>query len=368
MLGRKLTGHTEDANSRDLQRNINQRAIIGDPRNDENVIVSQLQATFIRFHNRVANVLKKKDPSVTFEQVQQCVRWHYQWVVLYDFLPTIVGQKMLETVLPHIKLNRSVYEERPKLEFYKFKKSAFMPVEFSVAAYRFGHSMIRPIYRLNQTLPDRQFIFGGANDFQNLVGFREFPNTWAIDWDLFFNPGNAPLTGKNRIQKAYKIDSSIVNPLGSLPPAVAKNPPSLAERNLLRGMRMGLPSGQAVAKQMNIKPLTDKQLKVGKATEEDAPGNKSITEISKAFAGNAPLWYYVLAEAQQQFKKDGTPIHLGPVGGRIVTEVFVGLLWGDNHSFLAQDPFWEPLPEFMVDGKFKIKDLIKQALKDADPA
>jgi len=132
-------------------------------------------------------------------------------------------------------------------------------------------------------------------------------------------------------------------------------------------MWMSLPSGQAVARHMHIKPIADKDLKVGKTTADDSPTNKLLTDISANFRNNVPLWYYVLAEAQQQFKKDDTPIHLGEVGGRIVIEVFVGLLWGDSHSYLRQEPSWEPLPEFMNQGKFKITDLIKQALKDNDP-
>jgi hypothetical protein len=240
-------------------------------------------------------------------------------------------------------------------------------VEFSVAAYRFGHSMVRPLYRLNTTLPNRQAIFG-SNPFLSLVGFRVFPSSWAIDWNLFFNPGDAPITGINRIQKSYKIDTSLVNPLGSLPDVIARKIKSLATRNLLRGLKMGLPSGQAVARQMNLEPIPDKHLKIGKATEEDSPNNKLLTDISPNFRNNAPLWYYILAEAQLQFKKDSTPITLGPVGGRMVTEVFVGLMYGDKHSYLFQEPTWTPFEEFMNDGKFRMIDLIAQAIKDHDPA
>ena len=369
LLGRPLTGNPNDLNTRDLARNNpfagDKRAIIGDPRNDENVIISQLQVAFIRFHNRMIKIMQSTDPQVTFSQVQQMVRWHYQWVVLHDFLPTIVGKKMVEKVLPHLKTGKSIYDSKPDLDFYHWKESPFMPVEFSVAAYRFGHSMVRPIYRLNTTLPNRQFIFD-TNVFISLVGFREFPSTWALDWDLFFNPGGAPNTGIDRTQKAYKIDTALVNPLGNLPDPVAKVIKSLAARNLMRGRRMGLPSGQAVARYMHLPVIADADLKIGKATEEDSPTNKLLTDISSNFADNAPLWYYILAEAQQQFKKDSTPITLGPVGGRIVTEVFVGLLLGDKHSFLSLNPAWTPLPEVMNGGEFKMIDLLHQATKDTD--
>jgi hypothetical protein len=361
LLGRPLSGNPHDPNTRDLPRNSPdsgpRRALIGDPRNDENVIVSQLQGIFLRFHNRVVDFVQGTD--AIFEDVQRFVRWHYQWVVLHDFLPRIIGRETLESILPHLKKKGgSIRKDKPDLRFYDPKKEQFIPVEFSVAAYRFGHSMVRPEYRLNTTLPNRFPIF------PDLVGFGEFPNVWAIDWSLYFDFGNNPPDhGPNRIQKAYKIDSSIVNPLGKLPVPIGGKFPSLAERNLLRGLRMGLPSGQEVAKKMEINPIPDDDLRIGPATEEDHEENPRLVDISPRFRKNAPLWTYILAEAQQQFRKNDTPIHLGPVGGRIVGEVFVGLLLYDKHSFLNQDPTWEPFQDFQKAGKFGMADLISQAMK-----
>jgi hypothetical protein len=376
-LGRKLTGNPSDANTRDLPRHTSEtasgevraRALIGDPRNDENVIVSQLQATMLRFHNRLVD----ENPGMNFSGVQRLVRWHYQWMILQDFLPTIVGQDMVDAVLPHLKSGKSILEDKPKLDFYHWRNDPFIPIEFSVAAYRFGHSMVRPIYRLNTTLGTnpppagdaingRLFIFHPDDDTQSLNGFRAFPSNWAIEWNLFFDMGDKlPNVGFKRLQKAYKIDTSLVNPLGLLPKSIATDIRSLAERNLLRGLSMGLPSGQDVARAMGVPVLDDDVLKVGKANEDDQPKNQKLGDIpkfGKEFVGRAPLWFYVLAEAQQQFKKNSTPIRLGPVGGRIVTETFVGLLLGDSHSFLSQDPNWAPNKE----RKFKMSDLIKKAI------
>jgi len=365
LLGPPLTGNSKDPGARGLPRNnaVPPRAIIGDPRNDENVIVSQLQSNMLRFHNCLADLmLAKKHES--FAMIQRAVRWHYQYVILHDFLPTIVGQEMVNSVLPHLASGKSIKEDKPKLTVFSWEKDPFIPVEFSVAAYRYGHSMVRPIYRLNQTLKDRQVIFGKpfselkASDqktaVENLDGFRQFPLTWAIDWDLFFNPGNASLLGISRIQKSYKIDTSLVNPLGGLREAreVPLGPSSLALRNLKRGNEFSLPSGQSVAHFMGVDVLPDSKLRVGKATAEDSNANKQgkinnklLTDLSPEFAGSAPLWYYILAEAQQAFKADDTPIRLGPVGGRIVAEVFIGLMLGDPHSFLSQHPTWTPFPE-----------------------
>ncbi len=368
LLGRRLTGSTKDPKSRDVPRSNPaagpKRAIIGDPRNDENVIVSQLHAVFLRFHNRVADHLERAD----FETVQRFVRWHYQWVVIHDFLPTIVEAETLHQVLPHLANGTSLAEDPPRLRFFHWRNEPFIPVEFSVAAYRFGHSMVRPQYRLNTTLKDRFDIF--AKSGPDLAGFREYPRELAIDWSLFFRMQAKPKdVGVDRLQPAYKIDSSLVNPLALLPAIEAQVIPVLAHRNLLRGLRMGLPSGQAVARRMGVDPIPDEHLMVGKATEEDTVTNAPLTQISPEFAHNAPLWFYVLAEAQQQFRTNETPIRLGPVGGRIVAEVLVGLLLGDRHSFLVANPEWRPFSEFTRHGRFEMGDFIARALegKESEP-
>jgi hypothetical protein len=299
-----------------------------------------------------------------FETVQNTVRFHYQWVVLNDFLKTIVGEETWKAVLPNLAKGTTVKQDPPQLKVMKPGKwGGQMPVEFSVAAYRFGHSMIRPIYRLNANIP-RLPIFTADNG-QSLVGFRDFPHNWAIDWRLFFNLEAAPNPnlGPKRIQPAYKIDSSLVNPLGSLPASVASNPSSLAARNLLRGASMGLPSGQAVAETLGFKPIPDDKLRVGKANEDDTPSNPLLTSLG-GFKNNAPLWYYILAEAQQQFVDNNTAIHMGPTGGRIVAEVFAGLMLFDRHSFLNADPTFQPIKEFRsATGQFGIAELLKQAIQ-----
>jgi hypothetical protein len=186
------------------------------------------------------------------------------------------------------------------------------------------------------------------------------------------NPDN-----KRRLQFAYRIDASLVDPLRKLPPEVASNPASLALRNLERSWRLGLPSGQAVARAMNLTPLTDDQIIIGKAVDEAGPGDPQTgiaTIANGMFAGNCPLWAYILAEARQFQTKvtipatgapaDGinTP-QLGPVGGRIVAEVFLGMMFGDNSSVLSQDPQWTPV----TGPSFALKDIVAYALGQGDP-
>ena len=394
-LGKPLLALNKPTPSRDLPRyrdpenpNTPARALIGDKRNDENVIVSQLHGTFLQLHNRLVDDLKPK--GAKFDDVQRLVRWHYQYVVLNDFLPRICDKKLIDELLPHRLTTASATEKKPKLSFYHWHNTPFMPLEFSVAAYRFGHSMVRPIYRLNTELkggddplaatPDekarglegRFFIFAGVAQ-RALNGFGEFPNQWAIDWSLFFDiNGSGTKGGKERAQPAYKIDTSLVNPLGFLPefsvikplvpplsfpqmqaPPVdgVNDPANLAARNLLRGLSLQMPSGQTIARAMGLPVIADKDLKVGKAIVDEWKTANSITAIDASFADNAPLWYYVLAEAQHEWfkrasqagsKGDNEPVTLGPLGGRIVAETLIGMVYGDGHSYLQQDPNWEP--------------------------
>ena len=186
LLGDPLSSGN-DAGARGLPRNAPEagepaRALIGDKRNDENVIVSQLHTVVLRFHNKVADVLAQGSALPDFEEVQRFVRWHYQWVVLNDFLPTIVRPDVLAGVAPHIGKKTNVHVDPPDLRFYKPKKDAFIPVEFSVAAYRFGHSMVRPSYRLSPTTAELP-IFSTTGP--SLVGFQAFPTELGIDWGKF---------------------------------------------------------------------------------------------------------------------------------------------------------------------------------------
>lgn len=382
-----LLGHNLDNGAPDLQRNNAHpaRALIGDPRNDENSIISQFQALMLRFHNRVVD----NHPDLDFPDLQKIVRWHYQWVIVNDFLPRIISRDVLHALKSHGR-----YDQK-KLKFYKFEKYPFMPVEFSAAAYRLGHSMIRPGYRLNDDDATLLPIFPKSEPTVaisvGLTGFRAMARNHGIDWRRFIDIGPLRAYGgdpdevkpadddmKKRLQFAYRLDTSVVNPLAFLPASVAPDQPrSLAQRNLLRGFELGLPTGQSVAEAMGVTPLTDKEIIIGKAglkvKEDDTKPPKPLSDLPdlQAFSKKCPLWTYILAEASHNITKVTIPVtphgtevctpQLGPVGGRIVAEVFLGMLFGDPDSFLNAKKEWIPTIGH-TESKFALRDIVAYAL------
>lgn len=371
--GTMLLGDALDNGVKDVQRNSEGRAIIGDPRNDENAIVVQLQSAFIRFHNKMVQraVANGMSGRASFLWAQTQTRQHYQRILLDDFLPRIMDPTA-STVAPIFSALGNSHP--PTLRLYDLNRPPYMPIEFSVAAYRFGHSMIRPGYRLSVApgdvaLPDgppdnkRLFsIFEG--EFGGLRGFQRLAKGKCVDWSLFFakglaagarldNKDGAPNNAKGikRTQLAYKIDTMVVTPLGTLPHAVAFNPSSLALRNLMRGRDFGLPSGQAAAINVGAPVLSEDALSVRVAN--DFANRLPIKSISAHFANNAPLWFYILAEAEQEVfnglkatpPKDPIELgsRLGPLGGAIVLETFVGLMMKDPESVLNPRATWRSI-------------------------
>jgi hypothetical protein len=307
----------------DVPRNSQGVALIADPRDDENMIISQLQLAFLQFHNRVADhvktKIKLKQSGEIFNEAQRIVRWHYQWIIVHEFLKRTCGEKVVNDVLQN---GRS---------FYKWHNEPFIPVEFSVAAYRFGHSQIRPSYRANFTggpggTPHFAMIFtpvpSNATDPDDLSGGCRAPRRF-IDWPTFFDFGDG------NVRPNKKIDTTLSTALFRLPSSVVShpdaktNPASLASRNLLRHLTFSLPSGQRVARAMQMDILSKGDLSDLKPHGLD---------------DRTPLWFYILREAALMEKGE----RLGLVGARIVAEVFIGLIEGDRSSYLSQDPDWEP--------------------------
>jgi Animal haem peroxidase len=288
----------------DVQRNADGVAIIGDPRNDSHMLISQLHLAMLKAHNAFVDEARRNGTpaDAVFETAARQLRWHHQWIILHEFLPALVGQTLADQVL----------QEGPR--WYRPTKEVFIPLEFADAAYRYGHSQIRHHYRLNlQTDP--------VPLFPDLLGFRPVPREHAIDWTLFFD---AP--GATTAQRSKKIDGKLVRALIELPVAVTgeceiEDYHSLAVRDLQRGQGVGLPSGESVARHMGIEPLTAEQVGIA----------------STGWRGETPLWYYILREADACAAGN----RLGPVGGRIVAEVLVGLIDADATSFRHNSQGWK---------------------------
>lgn len=315
----------------DLPRNSQATPLIGDPRNDENLVLSQMQVAFIRFHNAVVQEITSKwgmsNPVEIFLEAQRLTRWHYQWIILNEFLPKTIGKERVKDILKNGR------------KFYKWRNAPFIPVEFSVAAYRFGHSQVRPSYRVNFGKvgnPDLFALFFNDNLANNPVamdmrgGKREAQR--FIDWQTFFDFGDA----KSRNNK--KIDTKLSSVLFDLPGLPPGGPQSLAQLNLLRHLTFKIPSGQKVAAAMGQEALP------ASAFEDLKPLN---------LQNRTPLWFYCLREAE--LLENGK--RLGPVAGRIVGEVMIGLLQGDSSSYLSQDPDWKPSLG-KTPGEFSMVDLL----------
>jgi Animal haem peroxidase len=304
----------------DLPRMSDGTAIIGDPRNDENMMIAGLQCAFIKFHNRQVDDARGAGVPFPddFNQARQLTTWHYHWMVLHEFLPLFVGPDMVNDVLQNGR------------RFYTVGLGqAFMPVEFQGACYRFGHSMVRPSYRANlkgnsDGSPFFGFIFdpgqnSAASDPADLRGGFRAPRRF-IGWQTFFDFGDG------QVKRNKQVDTHISTPLFTLPlGAIASHdqPTVLPQRNLLRQLTWSMPSGQSVAGAMGITPLS----------------KQDLGELKPyGFDSSTPLWYYALKEAQLL----ASALHLGPVAGRIVAEVLIGLIQSDPNSYVNMNPSWTP--------------------------
>ena len=345
------TPDVNDSLPNDLPRRRNGKPIIGDDRNDENLVVAQTHLAFLKFHNRVIAGLpranEEEDESATFTQAEEerkrtpfhrarrMVRWHYQWIVLNDFLPKIIDPSVLNDIRTN---GRRFYD----FDREPFGGKPFMPIEFSAGAYRLGHSMVRENYNYNRVFPDAtlSLLFLFTHKGRN----APIPSNWVIDWRRFFEVGRRDLRNFAR-----KLDTKLIPQLHQLPGFRPGPLASLAVRNLLRGSRIGLPAGQDVAEAMGLTSLTPGEIASG--------SDRQILRQHK-FHQKTPLWYYILKEAEVQ----GEGKRLGAVGSRIVGEVFVGLLEGDKNSFLSRKPDWTPEEDELpsrTPGEFTMADLLR---------
>jgi Animal haem peroxidase len=291
-------------NDGDLPRNQEGIALIGDPRNDVHVFISQLQVAFIRAHNLLVERLREDgvDDGDLFSEARRALTWHYQWLIVNDFLTGLVGPDLVEELL------------ETGARFYHSDGEPFIPLEFADAAYRYGHSQIRQLYQLRPDGPSYAV-------FPDLLGFGPVGDR-RVDWSLLFDvPGRPPA------QRAKPIDGHLPRSLIQLPQAITGAVDenayrSLAARDLERGRGTALPSGEAVARLIGADVVTEAELGLR----------------DHGWNGETPLWLYVLLESSARHAGD----RLGEVGGRIVAEVLHGVIAADPESYLALEPAWSP--------------------------
>lgn len=331
----------------DLPRSPQGFALIGDHRNDENLVVAQTHLAFLKFHNKVVDKLIADGTGGgnLFAEARKLVTWHYQWMVLFDFVERITEAGIVAKIM---------HDGR---KFYRFKTRPYMPMEFSVAAYRLGHSMVREVYSHNRAFrPNAPRIapasLGLLFRFTGLSGEIHgdpndppvhLPSNWIIDWRRFFDL-DTPATAPNfEFNHSRKLDPFIIPQLHNLPGGGG----SLPFRNMKRGVMMKLPSGQDVANFM--KPHVKKPVLTD---DEIASGPDGAVAKLLGLHKKTPLWYYILKEAQVRTGGE----RLGPYGARLVAEVFTGIVQGDKDSFMSQKN-WKPSLG-PVAGRFTMADML----------
>jgi Animal haem peroxidase len=347
-----LLGINDAGQPNDLPRNAQGVALIGDPRDDVHLLISQLHMVFLNFHNAIVDHLRADGVAAadTFGEAQRLTRWHYQWIVVHEFLPLLVGDAVLNDVLDGGR------------RYYLPEGRSYIPVEFSDAAYRAGHSQIRSEYQVNDQ--------ARGQVFPDFAGGHSVPQAQVIDWRYFFDldaghpqrplslrhmaagsltPGSLSLTAYDPgslPQPSKRIEARLAHTLIDLPPRVvgtvtSPEEASLAYRDLQRARSLDLPSGEAVARLMGIEPLTAEEV-----------GLQAL-----GWYGDTPLWYYVLREGD--IRTGG--VRLGEMGGRIVAEVLIGLLDADPTSYRGAMPDWQPTLPSAQPGAFTMADLLRFA-------
>ena len=288
-----------------------------------------------------------------FAEAQRLTRWHYQWIVLFDFVERLTEPGLVARI------------RREGRRFYRFSTTPYIPAEFSGAAYRLGHSMIRESYEHNRVFNDAGdvpatlaalFDFTGksgvilgddaaASTRRGLSGVRAqaaLPSNWVVDWRRFYLLPGSERVGVN---PSRRLDPFLTPALAALP-GESDRSAMLAFRNLRRGVQLGLPSGQDVAAIMGLAPLDP--------AEAIATGPDGEAAAANGLHERTPLWYYILKEAE--VAHEGR--RLGPVGSTIVAETFLGLVHGDHASFLWRRGDWTPELPSAEPGTFTMADLL----------
>ena len=319
-----------------------------DTRNLDNLILRQLHVVFLKFHNEAIRQLGSNPPTITgienlgpgtlFERAQRLVRWNYQWIIRHDFLPRIVHPEIWN------------YQERRIPSQPTPGESYSVPIEFSLAAFRFGHSMVRNAYRLN--CRKKRVLIGELMALGQKAS--PIPDDYLLEWGTFFDglPTSGPPASSNF------LDTSVSEAMHGLSPSTIRlanrleppHPSNLPIRTLLRGARAGLPSGQEVADALFAqgKIKSSDRLTAAQLAEDTCDLSGTVLR-SIGLEQNTPLFYYLLKEAEL----NAAGLTLGPAGSHIVSEVLQRALETDPDGYMSTvGPKW-PLPSWLFPGGTK---------------
>ena len=337
--------HTLCPTLNDLPRNSEGIALVGDSRQDENLIIAQLHVAFLKLHNFVldhpdeCSKSEHYDIEPAFEAARRVVTWHYQWIVRHDFLKSILDENVLMELESgeHCSLIATVPD------YFQ------IPVEFSVAAFRFGHSMVRQTYFYNDWHGNahlREHLFQRTG--LGPAGSVPVPEDWRIRWGNFFRLAAQPTLARTRRIDTYISDDlfalsppqrQVFSAAETSGPSRATDPPDLPVRTLLRGARMGLPNGQTVAQWVLQLNPTTRVLEPDEIAKSPNSNGDADTIKHYGFDRDTPLWYYILKEAEII----GSGDRLGPIGSRIVGDVILAALNADRGSYInIAGPNWKP--------------------------
>jgi hypothetical protein len=341
--------------------------IIADRRNDENLILSQLHLALLLFHNKAVAALEGKFPTARahFAAARQLVTLHYHWLILHDFLPSLLSRAVLEVPLA----------DRPQA----LPAARTVPLEFTTAAFRFGHSMVGAAYDYNENFGRGSKLFSRGATLQELFTFTshrnmgkagpatyQLPDHWVIDWDRMSQPSRGAsgrgIGGAERIDLTFAPD--MLNAMGSSEVAVHG---SILFRNLMRGFHRRIPFGQQLARACGFDPLGHDEIRACLPEGgDDGPGTTTLRDFAETagFLSETPAWLYFLCEARHHENGE----RIGPTASHIIADTITGLMRFMPDSVLTHaGGTWHPRQSVLKDadpeGLTTIRDLLLFAVK-----
>ena len=392
----------------DYQRTPEGTAEVPDPRNSENKLISQIQNLFGLAHNDcmdhafgTVSAPRQQQIGAAFDACHKKVLWTYETIVATDFLPRFSAEAVLNRVAPGAlhayQRGTSPTSQLPRWDgvrtfLYSCKPglgedaAIHIPHEFTVAAFRLGHTLVRDSYVLHDPVVDANGnlltgqprpIFASANDPETigLVGDNPVQPGDVIDWSRFYDVYGVDQKDESA-QPGRPVDTLISDKLFSLP--IAAIPPgpdangkdtsterNLPRRNLMRASEptalitgsVGLATGEEMEAyaQQRIPGLHDSTKEVRKVLADRL---QSAGFDPNLLARRTPLWLFILAEAESTQASQ----RLGELGSHIIDEFLLGSLHCDQASVLyaatSDLQGWGPTETIAQNGRYSMPELI----------